>query len=72
MITEHPGIDKISFTGSIATGKRVMASCAKTLKRVTLELGGNDPSIICEDVDIDAIIPKVCLALSDSTKYVAD
>ncbi|KAF3401909.1 Aldehyde dehydrogenase 5 [Penicillium rolfsii] len=59
MITEHPGIDKISFTGSIATGKRVMASCAKTLKRVTLELGGNDPSIICEDVDIDAIIPKI-------------
>lgn len=61
MITEHAGIDKISFTGSIATGKRVMASCAKTLKRVTLELGGNDPCILCEDVDIDAIIPKVSI-----------
>ena len=60
MLTEHPGIDKISFTGSITTGKRVMASCAKTLKRVTLELGGNDPAIICDDVDIDAIIPQVC------------
>lgn len=59
MMTEHPGIDKISFTGSIVTGKRVMASCAKTLKRVTLELGGNDPAIICDDVDIEAIIPKV-------------
>ncbi|KAJ5979827.1 hypothetical protein N7481_007125 [Penicillium waksmanii] len=59
MITEHAGIDKISFTGSIATGKRVMASCAKTLKRVTLELGGNDPCILCDDVDIDAIIPKI-------------
>ncbi|KAJ5667701.1 Aldehyde dehydrogenase N-terminal [Penicillium maclennaniae] len=59
MFTDHPGIDKISFTGSIATGKRVMASCAKTLKRVTLELGGNDPAIICDDVDIDAIIPKI-------------
>ncbi|KAJ5771588.1 Aldehyde dehydrogenase N-terminal [Penicillium odoratum] len=59
MITEHPGIDKISFTGSILTGRRVMASCAKTLKRVTLELGGNDPAIICDDVDIDAIIPKI-------------
>lgn len=59
MMTEHPGIDKISFTGSIATGKRVMASCAKTLKRVTLELGGNDPAIVCDDVDIDAVIPKV-------------
>ncbi|KAJ5087160.1 Aldehyde dehydrogenase N-terminal [Penicillium angulare] len=59
MITEHPGIDKVSFTGSILTGKRVMTSCAKTLKRVTLELGGNDPAIICDDVDIDAVIPKV-------------
>ncbi|KAJ5499431.1 Aldehyde dehydrogenase N-terminal [Penicillium expansum] len=47
------------FTGSIATGKRVMAACAPTLKRVTLELGGNDPAIICDDVDIDAIIPKI-------------
>lgn len=59
MITEHADIDKISFTGSIITGKRVMASCAKTLKRVTLELGGNDPAIICDDVDIDTIIPKI-------------
>ncbi|KAL3421921.1 putative aldehyde dehydrogenase [Phlyctema vagabunda] len=59
MLTEHPDIDKISFTGSIATGKRVMESCAKTLKRVTLELGGNDPAIICEDVNIEKIIPKI-------------
>jgi acyl-CoA reductase-like NAD-dependent aldehyde dehydrogenase len=59
MFTDHAEIDKISFTGSTITGKRVMASCAKTLKRVTLELGGNDPAIICEDVDIDAIIPKI-------------
>lgn len=59
MVTAHPGIGKISFTGSSVTGKKVMASCAPTLKRVTLELGGNDPAIICDDVDIDAIIPKV-------------
>lgn len=59
MITEHSGIGKISFTGSSLTGKRVMASCAKTLKRVTLELGGNDPCIVCDDVDIDAVVPKV-------------
>jgi acyl-CoA reductase-like NAD-dependent aldehyde dehydrogenase len=59
MVTAHPGIDKISFTGSIATGKKVMESCAKTLKRVTLELGGNDPAIICEDVDIEKIVPKL-------------
>lgn len=61
MMTEHPRIDKISFTGSINTGKKVMASCAKTLKRVTLELGGNDPAIICSDVDIDVVVPKVSI-----------
>lgn len=61
MMTEHSGIDKISFTGSISTGKKVMASCAKTLKRVTLELGGNDPEIICSDVDIDAVVPKASI-----------
>lgn len=37
-LTAHPGIDKVSFTGSTATGKRIMESCSKTLKRVTLEL----------------------------------
>ncbi|KAH8674260.1 aldehyde dehydrogenase-like protein [Xylariales sp. PMI_506] len=58
-ITEHPGIDIVSFTGSIANGKRVAASCAKTLKRYVLELGGNDAAIICEDVDIAACLPKI-------------
>ncbi|KAL1966219.1 hypothetical protein VTN77DRAFT_4771 [Rasamsonia byssochlamydoides] len=58
-MTAHPGIGYVSFTGSSVTGKKVMASCASTLKRVTLELGGNDPAIICEDVDIDAILPKI-------------
>lgn len=59
MLTEHPDIDKITFTGSSETGKLVMRSCAQTLKRVTLELGGNDPAIICEDVDIDLVVAKV-------------
>jgi acyl-CoA reductase-like NAD-dependent aldehyde dehydrogenase len=58
-ITSHPGIDKVSFTGSIATGKLVAASCAKTLKRCTLELGGNDAAIVCEDVEIDKCLPKI-------------
>ena len=53
-MTAHEGIDKISFTGSIATGKKVLASAAGTLKRVTLELGGNDPAIVLEDADLDA------------------
>lgn len=61
MCTAHPGIDKISFTGSSATGRLVMESCSKTLKRVTLELGGNDAAIICEDVDIEETVPKVML-----------
>jgi len=45
-LTSHPGIDKIVFTGSIATGKKVMASAANTVTPVTLELGGNDPGIM--------------------------
>jgi acyl-CoA reductase-like NAD-dependent aldehyde dehydrogenase len=61
-ISEHPGIAKISFTGSVATGKRVMAAAAGTLKRVTLELGGNDPAIVLDDVDVAAIAPKLFFA----------
>ncbi|KIX10687.1 uncharacterized protein Z518_01771 [Rhinocladiella mackenziei CBS 650.93] len=58
-LTAHPGIEKISFTGSSATGKKVMESASKTLKRVTLELGGKDPTIVCKDVDIEAVAPKI-------------
>ena len=58
-LTEHPDVDMISFTGSIPTGKRVAASCAKTLKRCVLELGGNDAAIVCEDVDIEKCLPKI-------------
>jgi acyl-CoA reductase-like NAD-dependent aldehyde dehydrogenase len=50
-MTQHPDIRKISFTGSTATGKKVMASAAATLKRITLELGGNDAAIVLDDVD---------------------
>jgi acyl-CoA reductase-like NAD-dependent aldehyde dehydrogenase len=58
-MTLHPGIAKISFTGTIATGKRVMSSCAKTLKKVTLELAGNDACIVCADADLNKTIPAV-------------
>ena len=61
MLTAHPGIAKISFTGSIATGKKVMEACARTLKRITLELGGNDASIILPDVDIEKVAPEVAM-----------
>ncbi|KAI0154594.1 aldehyde dehydrogenase [Xylariaceae sp. FL1272] len=59
MLTAHPDVAKISFTGSVQTGKKVFAACADTLKRVTLELGGNDAAIICEDVDIDPVAAKM-------------
>jgi len=58
-LTAHPGPAKISFTGSSATGKKVMESASKTLKRVTLELGGNDPAVICDDVNVKEVAPKI-------------
>ncbi|MCY1198786.1 Phenylacetaldehyde dehydrogenase [compost metagenome] len=54
-MTEHPGIGKISFTGSTATGRKVMQSASINLKRLTLELGGNDPAIVLPDVDPKAV-----------------
>ena len=58
-MTEHEGIDRISFTGSVPTGKKVLASASGTLKRVTLELGGNDPAIVLDDADLAAITPNL-------------
>ncbi|NEV76877.1 aldehyde dehydrogenase family protein [Rhodopseudomonas sp. BR0C11] len=73
-LTRHPDVRKISFTGSTATGQKVMASAAQTLKRITLELGGNDASIVLDDVDPKKVAPgifegafqnsgQVCLAI---------
>jgi acyl-CoA reductase-like NAD-dependent aldehyde dehydrogenase len=50
-ISAHPGIGKVAFTGSVRTGKKVMASASETLKRLTLELGGNDAGIVLPDAD---------------------
>lgn len=58
-MTAHKGIDKISFTGSIDTRKKVMAACSQTLKPVTLEIGGNDACIILPDVNIEEIAPEI-------------
>jgi acyl-CoA reductase-like NAD-dependent aldehyde dehydrogenase len=54
-MTEHPAVRKISFTGSVATGKKIAAAAAPDLKRTTLELGGNDAAIVLDDADVDAI-----------------
>jgi acyl-CoA reductase-like NAD-dependent aldehyde dehydrogenase len=73
-LTAHPAIRKISFTGSTATGKKVAIAAAGDLKRVTLELGGNDPAIVLDDADPATIAPglfssafanngQVCIAI---------
>ena len=58
-MSAHPGIRKIVFTGSCATGKKVMMSAAETMKRLTLEMGGNDAGIIMPDVDPAAIAERL-------------
>ena len=58
-ITNHPDINKIVFTGSTPTGKKIMQSAAGSLKRITLELGGNDAAIVLADTDVAAAAPKI-------------
>lgn len=58
-MTSHPGIDKVAFTGSTQTGRRVMESASSSLKRVTLELGGNDAAIVLPDVDVEKVAPEL-------------
>ncbi|QLC26373.1 aldehyde dehydrogenase family protein [Parasphingopyxis algicola] len=58
-LTVHPDVAKISFTGSTATGRRIAAAAAPQLKRLTLELGGNDAAIVLKDADVEAFADKV-------------
>ena len=58
-ITAHPTVRKVSFTGSVATGKKVAAACAPDLKRMTLELGGNDAAIVLDDADPQQVAEKL-------------
>jgi acyl-CoA reductase-like NAD-dependent aldehyde dehydrogenase len=57
-LTTHPDIGKIGFTGSIPSARHIMANAARTIKGVTLELGGNDPAIVLEDAELDAACMK--------------
>jgi acyl-CoA reductase-like NAD-dependent aldehyde dehydrogenase len=59
LLTEHPDVAHVSFTGSTPTGRQVMRSAAGTLKRFTLELGGNDVSLVLDDADLDEVAPAV-------------
>jgi acyl-CoA reductase-like NAD-dependent aldehyde dehydrogenase len=61
-ISAHPKIRKVSFTGSTATGAKVMAGAASTLKRITLEMGGNDAGLVLGDVDPKEVAPRIFAA----------
>lgn len=58
-LTAHPDVRKVSFTGSTATGAKVMAGAAGLLKRITLELGGNDAGVVLDDADPKQIAPQL-------------
>jgi betaine-aldehyde dehydrogenase len=62
-LSTHPGVDMVSFTGSLTTGKRLMINAAETVKRVALELGGKNPNIIFADADLDAAIDNALTAV---------
>lgn len=55
-LSRHPGVDKIAFTGEVATGQEVLRASIDNLTKVTLELGGKAPNIVCEDADLDAAV----------------
>jgi aldehyde dehydrogenase (NAD+) len=61
-LVRHPGVDKISFTGSSATGRHIAALCGEQLKRVSLELGGKSAAIILDDADIDHTVKHLKMA----------
>jgi len=61
-LVAHPEIRKVSLTGEVSTGKKVMAAAAESLKHVTLELGGKSPLIICEDADLDEAVQGAMMA----------
>lgn len=62
-LASHPGVDKVAFTGSTATGRAILDSAKGNLKRVSLELGGKSPSIVLPDADLDLAIPGVANAI---------
>ena len=62
-LAEHPGVDKISFTGSVATGQRIARAAVGTLKRVSLELGGKSPNIVFADANLEAAAAGAAMAV---------
>ena len=62
-IVEHPGIDKIAFTGDTTTGKAIMRGAADTIKKITLELGGKSPNIVLADADVEAAVRGAAIGI---------
>ncbi|MFI2478478.1 aldehyde dehydrogenase family protein [Nocardia xishanensis] len=62
-LVRHPGVNKVTFTGSVDTGKVIARAATDTLKRVSLELGGKSPNIVFDDADLDKAIPSSALAI---------
>ncbi|PVX30702.1 aldehyde dehydrogenase family protein [Sphingomonas pokkalii] len=62
-LARHPGVDKIAFTGSTATGRAILDASKSNFKRVTLELGGKSPAIVMPDADLDLAVPGVANAI---------
>jgi aldehyde dehydrogenase (NAD+) len=58
-LASHPAVDKVAFTGSTAVGRTILQSAAGTMKRVTLELGGKSPSLLCDDADLDLAVDGI-------------
>jgi aminobutyraldehyde dehydrogenase len=58
-IVRHPGVDMVSLTGDVATGKAVAAAAAETLKRVHLELGGKAPVVVFDGADLEAVVESI-------------
>lgn len=62
-LSEHPGIDKLAFTGSVPTGSRIMQAAAKDIKNISLELGGKSPFVIFDDADIESAVEWILFGI---------
>jgi hypothetical protein len=69
-LTEHPDVDKVAFTGSTATGQRILRAAAGNLKRVTLELGGKSPDVVFADADLARAVPGAAMGVFSNSGQV--
>ncbi|MCB2047477.1 MAG: aldehyde dehydrogenase family protein [Novosphingobium sp.] len=69
-LSDHPDVNKITFTGSCGTGQRIIAASAGSVKRVTMELGGKSPNIIFADADLDLAVPAAAMAIFNNSGQV--